>query len=361
MMCSSHYHSFAFPGFTWERAVYRSSIVLLLFYFLGCNTSDKRDEYTWDGRTMGTTYQVKVAGAELGDKKFEKVKFQIDSVLKSVNKQMSTYDPQSEISLINKSRSTDPINVSQPFFVVLEAAMDLYLRSDGAFDVTVAPLVNLWGFGPAKSRNTAPTQSEIDKILQITGSENLVLSDQRMIQKQHPEIQIDLSAIAKGYGVDAVAEIMILNQFDNFMVEVGGEVRVKGKNAKNMCWRIGVDRPKHASFPGQDLQSILCLKDVAVATSGDYRNYFFSDGHYYSHAIDPETGYPVKHNLASVTIIASSCMLADGLATATMVLGPEKGYRFIKDIQDVEAMLIERIDEDNFEVKYTEGFGKYLD
>ena len=344
-----------------KLSIYRSSFILLLFYLPACDTAEQNVIYEWHGRTMGTTYQVKVTGTTIKKSKYGQLATQIDSALKSVNAKMSTYDPQSEISIINKSRDTGPINVSHSLHTVLEASIDLFNKSEGAFDITVAPLVNLWGFGPEKPENKVPDKAKIAKALFNTGSENLNLSGQNMIRKKIPGLQIDLSAIAKGYGVDVVTELMELYRFDNYMVEVGGEVRVKGKNAGNVCWKIGIDQPKHASLPGQQLEGVLCLTDVSVATSGDYRNYFYHDGQYFSHTINPVSGYPVNHNLASVTIITASCMMADGLATATMVMGPDKGFQWIENMAGVEAMLIERLDENNFKVMYTQGFEKYLE
>jgi FAD:protein FMN transferase len=338
----------------------RSSLILLLFYFLACDSAEKDVQHEWSGLTMGTSYQVKVSGIHIDKDKKQIIAAQIDSALKSVNAQMSTYDPESEISLFNKNLQTGPIKISQPFYQVLETSIDISIQSEGAFDITVGPLVNLWGFGPGKVDKKMPDNADIKNALSTTGFQNLVLSDGEYIRKKIPGIKIDLSAIAKGYGVDVVADLMEKYNFNNYMVEVGGEVKVKGVNASNECWKIGIDKPKHASIPGQQLQGILCLNDVAVATSGDYRNYFFNNGKYYSHTIDPVSGYPVNHNLASVTIITSSCMLADGLATATMVLGPEKGLQWIENMTNVEAMLIERIDENKFDVKYTKGFEKYL-
>jgi len=338
----------------------RSSIILLLFCFLACGTIEQNSQHEWSGLTMGTSYQVKVTGIHIDKDKKYKIATQIDSALKSVNAQMSTYDPVSEISIFNKNLQTAPVKVSPQFYKVLKTAIDISHQSDGAFDITVGPLVNLWGFGPGKVDKKMPVDTDIKNALSVIGFQNLVLSDGEYISKKIPDVQIDLSAIAKGYGVDVIADLMENYNIKNYMVEVGGEVRVKGVNSNSECWKIGIDQPKHASIPGQQLQGVLCLNDVAVATSGDYRNYFFNNGKYYSHTIDPVSGYPVNHNLASVTIITMSCMLADGLATATMALGPEKGLQWIENMTDVEAMLIERIDENNFDVKYTKGFNKYL-
>jgi thiamine biosynthesis lipoprotein len=316
--------------------------------------------HDWTGYTMGTSYQVKVAGVTIDDELNKRIGGQIDSSLKSVNAQMSTYDQHSEISLLNSNASTKPQAISPEFYAVLQSAINVSKESNGAFDVTVAPLVNLWGFGPKKPDQQFPEDFDIQKTLATVGFERLRLLDQNRVQKTIPELQIDVSAIAKGYGVDVIANLLEAYNLAHYMVEVGGEVRVKGKNAANECWKIGIDKPQHASMPGQNLQGILCLTNVSVATSGDYRNYFAYQGSYYSHTIDPKTGYPVNHNLASVTIITKSCMMADALATATMVLGPERGYEWIQTKQNVEAMLIERITPETFAIKYTNGFEKYI-
>lgn len=338
----------------------RGSVILLLFYFAGCGPSAEDRQAAWQGQTMGTTYLVKVADVVIAENQYQKIKNEIDSLLIEVNRQMSTYDPGSEISLFNVSRSTNEYKISPPFYEVMETALQIYAESGGAFDVTVAPLVNLWGFGSGGSNALVPDSAQITGILSRIGSDKIRLQKGNMILKTIPDLQLDLSAIAKGYGVDAVADLMHSYGFNNYLVEIGGEVVVQGRNAAGELWKIGIDRPRNASVPGQELEGILALTDAAVATSGDYRNYFIQNGQQYSHTIDPSTGRPVKHNLASVTIVARSCMLADGLATATMVMGPDKGMKWIENINDVEALLIVRTGEDSFKEMQTTGFGKYL-
>jgi thiamine biosynthesis lipoprotein len=171
---------------------------------------------------------------------------------------------------------------------------------------------------------------------------------------------LDLSAIAKGYGVDVVARILIHERFKNFMVEIGGEVYAQGDKTGGDYWKIGIDAPNLHSLPGQNIQAILSLKDIAVATSGDYRNYFEYEGKIFSHTIDPTTGFPVTHNLASATVIAENCMNADALATAIMVMGREAGMRYIETIENVEAFFIVRKNTESYETYQSSGFGKYL-
>jgi thiamine biosynthesis lipoprotein len=343
-----------------DKFMIGSSLVLLLFYLISCDPGGSSQQYEWQGRTMGTTWQVKVTQTQINESAFTEIGSHIDSLLKNVNAQMSTYDPESEISKFNNFGSTEPFTVSKPFYEVLTASLKIYQKSGGAFDITVAPLVNMWGFGPKESGETIPDDGEITDALKKIGSDKIVLVGENQIRKTIPDLQLDMSAIAKGYGVNAVAQLLESYNFLNYMVEIGGEVKVAGINASGDPWKIGIDHPEHASLPGEQLEGILSLKDVAVATSGDYRNYFIRDGQHFSHTIDPKTGKPVTHNLASVTILASSCMLADGLATAAMVLGPEKGLKWIEEWPGVEAMLIIREDEQKFTVKYTTGFKDHL-
>ncbi len=336
------------------------SIALLLFCLNACQPEKPPSEIVWTGYTMGTTYQIKIAQVEIEKAQYQRMAKSIDSVLVDINRQMSTYQPQSEISAFNRTKSTAPFTVSKGFLAVTREALHLYESSDGAFDATVAPLVNLWGFGPTKETGTIPEDKQIEALYKYVGSDKLEIVDSLHIRKAIPELQLDLSAIAKGYGVDMAAQWIGQNGFKNYMVEIGGEVLARGLNAKKEPWKIGIDRPKYANLPGQDLQGILALKDVAVATSGDYRNYFEFEGKKYSHTIDPRTGKPVIHNLASVTIIAENCTKADGIATAVMVMGFEKGYGWLQQMPNVEGLLILRMDEQVFEEHQTPGFNTYM-
>lgn len=296
----------------------RSSFLLLLFYLFACESPGQLSG--WNGVTMGTTYQVKIAQEEISQNELKTLRSKVDSALAEVNHQMSTYDPGSEISRFNRFKDTTAFEVSVEFIEVVQEALKIYESSGTAFDITVAPLVNLWGFGVKGNRIVPPTKKEIDSVLKNIGSDHLRVEGNTKLKKKIPDLNLDLSAIAKGYGVDVVAGILRRRQFDNFMVEIGGEVYAQGEKAGGDFWKIGIDTPHLASLPGQHIQAILSLKDVAVATSGDYRNFFEYDGKLFSHTIDPVSGYPVKHDLASVTIIAQNCMKADALATAMMVM-----------------------------------------
>jgi thiamine biosynthesis lipoprotein len=335
-----------------------SSLILLLFYLSDCETSQPISG--WSGMTMGTTYQVKIARASISKTRLESLRAKVDSALTEVNRQMSTYDPGSEISRFNKFTDTTRFEVSAEFVEVVNEALKVYESSDNDFDITVAPLVNLWGFGSRGNRIAPPTKKEIDNSLKYIGSDNLRIDGITGLKKKIPELQLDLSAIAKGYGVDVVAKVLIRERYDNIMIEIGGEVYARGDKANGDFWKIGIDSPNLNSLPGQKIQAILSLKNIAVATSGDYRNYFEYGGKIFSHTINPKSGFPVTHNLASVTVVAQNCMEADALATALMVMGKEKGVRYIETIKNVEAFFIVRKTKDSYETFQSSGFAKYL-
>jgi len=272
---------------------------------------------------------------------------------------MSTYIPDSEISLFNNSIDTKLHNVSPELFKVIKEAIHIYKISNGAFDITVNPLVTLWGFGNKPSRLKPPMDSEIESVLKQIGTNHLELVDTTHIKKQVPHLEIDLSALAKGYGVDVVARQLEKDHIENFLVEIGGEIVVSGKNISGEKWSIGIDRPKYLIMDERELQDTIYISDAAMATSGDYRNFFEYDGKIYSHTMNPKTGRPITHNLASATIIAQTCMRADALATAVMVMGPEDGLNFLESLKDIEGLLLVRNKNGSFQELATSGFRKY--
>ena len=338
----------------------RSSIFLFLFCLVACSSESEIKEYSLTGQTMGTVYNIKLISKSLDNELLSEISGAINSSLKRVNQQMSTYLTDSEISLFNNHRDTTNFTVSNEFSKVMHKALRVNQISSGAFDITVNPLVNLWGFGSKSKDTIIPSDEKIKNTLKIIGSEHIKFIDKNIIRKDISELEIDLSAIAKGYGVDVVVQVLDKFNLQNFMVEIGGEVFAKGKNIKNEKWKIGIDKPQYLAYPGQDLQNILSISNVGVATSGDYRNYFEYEGKIYSHSINPKTGKPVIHNLASVTIVAPNCMQADALATATLVMGVEDGLKFLESQQDIEGYLIVRISLTEFEEFASSGFDKYL-
>ncbi|MFQ5602469.1 MAG: FAD:protein FMN transferase [bacterium] len=332
--------------------------LLLLVCLIGC----KNDEPTTDllvieGNTMGTTFVVKMVKntGQMPDLNSEELETAIDEILLQVNQQMSTYLPDSEISQFNRSEGSDWFAISSDFARVLTAALEIAKKSNGAFDPTVGPLVNLWGFGPEHLAALIPSDEEIRKKKALTGYEKIaVRAEPPAVRKTLPGVYCDLSAIAKGFGVDRVAEYLETSGITNYMVEIGGEVRVKGRGPTGQMWRIGVESPDDPS----GLQMVLHLKDNALATSGDYFNYFEKDGVRYSHTIDPRTGKPIMHKLASVTVLHKSCMLADGFATAINVLGPVDGFELAVQ-QELLVYLIVR-GEHGFEEKMTPAFENFI-
>lgn len=307
-------------------------LFLSVFFLFGCGSQEPevKPEFQYSGMTMGTTFSVKIT--RLPDTvKPPQLQTVIDRILTRVNAQMSTYLENSELSTVNQSASTDWLACSDSLFQVITEAQRISELSNGAFDITVGPLVNLWGFGPHDKAGQQPASADIESGLQRVGYKKLKIRQiPPAIKKQLPNLYIDLSALAKGYGVDQVADFLEALEVSHYMVEVGGELRVKGKNPKEEFWRIAIEKPN----PGQrSVQSILSLKNIAIATSGDYRNFFESDGQRFSHTIDPRTGYPVKHELASVTVLNEKAMTADAVATAMMVLGVEAGYTLAEEQQ----------------------------
>ena len=339
-----------------NRCKYFLPIFLLFFFsFFYCSVS--RDELvTLDGVTMGTFYNVKIVKKGVSAHTLDLLPRGIQKVLDGVNQKMSTYIQDSEISRLNRNRATDWIPVSPELYKVLWYALQTSKKSNGAFDITVGPLVNLWGFGPEKNReNTIPPEKEIRKRLVNVGYQKLLLrADPPAVKKLNPKIYCDLSAIAKGYGVDKVADYLDSLQVTNYLVEVGGEIRARGLNQKRADWRIGISSP---AYPN-DIEKIISVTNRAVATSGDYRNYFEKDGIRYSHTIDPTTGRPITHHLASVTVIHDSCMVADAMATAIDVLGPQKGYDLAQKEELAVFLIVKK--GNKFVEKMTPQFKKIL-
>lgn len=316
---------------------------LLLF---GCGQRGR--ELALAGRTMGTTYSVKLAFPGERVPNGTILQANIDAVLAEVNRQMSVWDSTSEISAFNRLADDSPFPVSSGFAQVMAKSLEVARLTDGAFDVTVAPLVDLWGFGAGRARALEPPSAEeIRAALERVGYRKLKLHGKQLV-KTDPALQLDLSAIAKGYGVDAVALWLAGQGFTDFMVEIGGEVYCRGRNAAGRPWRIGIDTPRLGALPGRQLQAVVALSDRALATSGDYRNYFEYGGKLYSHVVDPRSGYPVETQVASASVLAPSCMEADALATALMVMGAELGLELIEKLDGVEALLIIREGPDRF-------------
>jgi FAD:protein FMN transferase len=306
-----------------------------------------------EGPSMGTRWHATVITAPTSVQLAELIQAALDGV----DLRMSTYKADSELSRFNQG-SGDFDGFSPPTLEVLRYALDLAQRSGGAFDPTVMPLIELWGFGPKPAART-PDQVALNQVMQFVGWQLISLDGTGLAQKAKPEIRVDLSAVAKGYGVDQAFVALRDAGCTDFMIEVGGEIRTSGSNAEGRPWRIGIDRPVlDRSGQQHQVQDVIEVQDYAVATSGDYRNYREQDGRRISHIVDPRSGRPVSHKLASVTILAPTCMQADALATTVSVMGADAGMQFLADIPGVEAYFILR-DGQTYTSRETGGFSVY--
>lgn len=289
---------------------------------------DALNEIEVGGEAQGTTYTVKYIGEELPNLKAE-----LDSLLDEVDQSMSTYIPESIISRLNLS---DSFKVDSMFETVFKLSKTIHQETDGAFDPSLGPLFKAWGFD--YSEPSAMDSAMVDSLMQFCGMNQFQLSDQTII-KNHPSASLNFNAIAQGYAVDLMASQIERYGIENYYVELGGELKVKGKNGKNSFWRIGIDKPDSENME-RELRHIVELENKAMATSGNYRNYYEVDGKKYSHTIDPKTGFPVRRNVLSATVIAPSCAYADALATALMVKELEASISFLENQSKVSAIII---------------------
>ena len=321
-------------------------VIVLIIVFFGCNQKSKY--YTHTGEAEGTIFHIKYEYKKPLNK-------EIDSLLNYFEDNLSIYRDSSLISEFNKSTADTFIFHNHLFADMLNKAFEIYKKTDGAFDITIANLVNAWGFGFEKIDNVDSVV--IDSIMQFTGMDKLCFVGDTMLIKKDSRIKIDGNAIAKGQSVDFVAKYFENLGIENYLVEIGGEIRVKGKNPKAKSWIIGIDKPiDDTTGFYRKLERMIRLSNGAVATSGNYRKFYVKNGIKYSHTINPVTGYPVRHSLLSVTVLAEDCITADALATALMVMGTDKAKSFLKNT-DVEALLIYD-DNGKYSIYYTLGFEK---
>ncbi|TRX70879.1 FAD:protein FMN transferase [Carboxylicivirga sp. M1479] len=325
----------------------RLSILLLVTVVISACQPKKKFQRN-EGLIFGTIYHMTYeAPQDLSDT--------IQSTLNAFDWSMSTYKEESVISKLNRNVSNE---TDIYFRQVFNKALEITKETSGAFDMTVAPLVNAWGFGFSKKDSL--TDGGIDSIMTFVGMDMLQLNGTKLV-KQKPEIMLDGSAIAKGFAVDVVADLLEAYDVDNYMVEIGGEMRVKGHNPKNTAWRVGIDQPiDDPEVLNRQLQEIIGISDLALATSGNYRNFYIKDGKKYAHTISPFTGYPINHQLLGVSVLASDCMSADAYATAFMVLGYEQSIAIVEKNADLEAYFILAGSGDGYEIKMSTGFSKYL-
>jgi len=307
--------------------------ILLLF---ACNSKEKQ-LINYFGFTQGSTFSIKFyASADS-----TQLKQGIDSILADINHTASTYDTNSIISKVNNNQKVD---LNNDFVKIFNKSIEVSKASNGCFDITVGDLVKAWGFHYKKKQEL--TKNKIDSLLQFVGYTNLSLVNNKLIKK-FPETTLDFNAIAQGYTIDMVAEYLLKHNCTNFIIEIGGEVRVNGTKVNNEKWVVGIEKPAENEASEQVVQEKVSLNNKSISTSGNYRKYFIKDGIKYSHEIDPKTGAPVQHSLLSVSVIANDCTTADAYATAFMIMGVDKSKEFLRTHPDMEAYFI-----------YSDTFGK---
>lgn len=305
----------------------RTILYFILSAFLFACSSNKQVDNNYiqlQGNAQGTTFQIQYEDSLQRD-----FSNQIDSLLKQLDSSLSTYVPQSIISRINKNDTS--VILDEHFIKVFNRAQEISKLTDGAFDITVAPLVNAYGFGFTKKENIDSLL--VDSLLQYVGYQKVKIVDRKLIKEQ-AEIQLDFNAIAQGYSVDVLADFLEKNGVENYMVEIGGELRCKGVNAKGNYWNIGIDKPLE-NLEKREIQTVVPLKNRAMATSGNYRKFYEKDGLKFSHTINPKTGWPVQHQLLSATVLANDAMTADAFATVFMVLGKDAAINFLENNKEL--------------------------
>jgi len=351
------------PGFvytieTGDLAMGLKMIVRVLFVliFSFCSGFSAAAELSLSGNTMGTTYHIKVVADSSSDVRL--LQPRIDRRLEQLNQSMSTYRFDSEISRFNRLQSSDAnFEVSSDFLAVMLAADAVYRLTDGAWDGTVNPLINLWGFGPSGRVDKLPTDQAIANALKNVGFDQIEVSAKGFLKKHRPEVTIDLASIAKGYGVDQIAQLIEASGFKNYLVEIGGEVYASGRRLDSKRWRVGINQPRKTAA-ADAVYIALELEDQAMATSGDYRNFEVIEGRAYSHIIDPRSGYPINHGVVSASVVAPNCTLADGLATALMVMTPDKGIHLLNSLEAVEGLVIVQKPDGSLENHWSQGLNE---
>lgn len=327
----------------------RIYLCLLFFVILG-GCVNKR--VSFNGKAQGTYYSISYFAS-----KNQNLQEDIDSILDAYNRSVSTYDTASVISRFN--RNEPGLAQDGIFLDNLGKALKVAEKTEGAFDPTVAPLVDAWGFGYQAIRNT--DSSNLDSLKEIVGYQKIEIKDNRAIKKD-PRVQLNFNAIAQGYSVDLIAEYLESKNIQSYLVDIGGEVKTKGTKAGNQKWTVGVEKPASSKHAGRDVQVILNVSGKCVATSGNYRKFYVKDGVKYSHTINPQTGRPVKHNLLSATVITDDCAFADAYATAFMVMGKNEAMKYVQNHpkENLELFLIYSDEEGNYKSQSTKGFKKFI-
>jgi len=331
-----------------------SCIIIVLRGFYSHHT---RQTHAFFGQTMGTSYSITLVRTPLNNQGRRDLEEKISALLDAQNAIFSTYIDTSEVSNFNRSAQVnEAIALSLDLFQVMSMAVSVYHQSGGYFDITVAPLLDAWGFGREEATASTPPENLPDLLAHL-GSDKLNLDrSKQTLSRSDQRVIINLNAIAKGHVVDRIGALLETTGSRDYLVEIGGEILCRGRNSQGKPWRIGIDAPVDSSLPGEALKTVVALGDQAMATSGDYRQFRMVNGKRLSHTMNPRTGRPVSHNLASVTVIASHCMLADAYATALHVMGFETGIEWVRNRKGVEALFILRTPDHTFRMEKTSGF-----
>lgn len=324
---------------------------LIPVFMVSCNYDGGGEYQSVQGLAQGTSYRVTFQHPTVHD-----LKPQIDSVLQAFDMSLSAYEPGSIISAVNRN---ERVAVDSLFKAVFRESARVYQLTGGAFDITLGPVIDAWGFGPGE-----PVQVDsamVDSLLNFVGMDKVDLRGDTVV-KSIPQVTLNVNAIAQGFAVDVVSGFLDGLGCVNYLVEIGGEIRTRGRNPKGSFWRIGVDRPEYGNMvPGSQMQAILNMHDRALATSGNYRKFYEKDGMRITHSIDPATGYPKESRLLSATVLAPECITADAYATACMVMGLDRARQFIESQQDVDAYFVYGEEDGNYQVWHTDGLRKYIE
>ncbi|MEH6575752.1 MAG: FAD:protein FMN transferase [Amphritea sp.] len=330
-----------------------AALLLAALFLTACGQDAKPRVIGFTGQTMGTSFTLKWVVQDISQ--VDDIRQEAEQLLAQINQSMSTYISDSELSLLNSSQDSSAVPVSNELFEVLSLAQAVSHNTQGAFDITVGPLVNLWGFGPDGRVIKAPDPQQISLLKNTVGYQRIQLNSDLQQLSKPAGMYMDLSAVAKGYAVDKLAGLLVARGIENYLAEIGGELRAAGLKPDGVSWRIAVESPISGK---RSIQRIIEVVDIGIATSGDYRNYFEQDGVRFSHTIDPANGRPISHKLASVTVLRPTCAEADALATAFMVMGEDEAYRYALD-NDISAMFIVK-NGDGFIEKTSPGFTQYI-
>ena len=324
-------------------------LLVLIIVLNACTDSPAKYIYN-KGFVYGTMYTITYESPKGIDFQEE-----INKEFQTLSLIFSTYEKESMISKIKKN---EPVKPNPIFLKCFSRALEISEITNGAFDITAGPMVNAWGFGPEEKKKMTP--EKIDSLIDLTGYKKVKLENGNLV-KNKPQMKLDMSAIAKGFTCDLIGEFLSKKGCENFMVEIGGEVAAKGKNAKGKFWTIGISKPDEDLLKSNtDLQAILQLQNRGMATSGNYRNFYVEDGNKYAHTIDPKTGYPVQHSLLSATVLANDCMSADAFATAFMVLGKDLSIEIARRIPGMDIYFIYADEKGENQVYMSEGFAEFL-